>query len=187
MPLKRAPGALWAALRHNILPGEYYAYALWQPERKVHIDNYLYSKEGPRLFKLLNRPLQPNPIDDKLAFDEMCKTHALPSPKILAAFAPAGKLVDFATGHPPTLDLYVKPRVGLGSEGNERFRWRDGTFESNRGCRVNPEDLGRYLANRARRESRTLLVQPALSNHSALRLGPNANLAAARLITGLLR
>src|SRR5262249_13190027 len=123
--------------------------------------------------------------DDKLAFYEMCKAHALPTPKILAAFAPAGKLVDFATGHPPTLDLYVKPRTGLGSEGNERFRWRDGAFESNRGFRVSPEGFGEYLANRARRENRTLLVQRALSNHSALRLGPNANLAPARLVTGI--
>jgi hypothetical protein len=25
MPIRRAPGAIWAAIRHNILPGEYYA------------------------------------------------------------------------------------------------------------------------------------------------------------------
>src|SRR5262245_41700229 len=29
--LKRVPGALWAAIRHNVPPGEYYAYALWHP------------------------------------------------------------------------------------------------------------------------------------------------------------
>ena len=78
VPIKHVPGALWAAMRHNVLPGEYYAYALWQPNRKANIDNYLYSREGPRLFKLLNRPLQPNPLDDKLAFHYMCKAHALP-------------------------------------------------------------------------------------------------------------
>src|SRR5262245_39152820 len=37
--LKRAPGALWAAIRHNILPSEYYEYELWHADRKMNIDN----------------------------------------------------------------------------------------------------------------------------------------------------
>ena len=155
------------------------------PNRKVNIDNYLYSKEGPRLFKLLNRPSQPNPIDDKLAFHEMCKSHALPSPEILAAFTPTGKLLEFESGRPPKRDLFVKPRIGVGSDGAEHFRWHGVAFESDRGCRLRPEDLGGYLATRARTENRTLLVQPALSNHPELRLGANVYLATARLVTGL--
>jgi hypothetical protein len=47
------------------------------------------------------------------------------------------------------------------------------------------EDLGGYLATRARAENRTLIVQPALSNHPNLRLGADTNLATARLVTGL--
>jgi hypothetical protein len=185
VPIKRVPGALWAAMRHNVLPGEYYAYALWRPDRKVNVDNYLYSKEGPRLFKLLNRPLQPNPIDDKLAFHELCRSHALPSPEILAAFTPTGKLLEFESGQPPKRDLFVKPRIGLGSDGAERLRWYGILFESNRGLRIRPEDLCGYLATRARTENRTLLVQPNLSNHPALHASSNANLATARLVTGL--
>jgi hypothetical protein len=172
-------------MRHNVLPGEYYAYALWQPDRKMNIDNYLYSKEGPRLFKLLNRSVQPNPLDDKLAFHELCRARALPSPEILAAFTPSGKLLEFESGQPPKRDLFVKPRSGLGSGGAERLRWYGIVFESNRGFRIRPEDLCGYLATRARTENRTLLVQPALSNHPALRAGSNANLATARLVTGL--
>ena len=53
--LKRVPGALWAAIRHNILPSEYYEYRLWQPDRRMNIDNYLYDNEAARLFKVLNR------------------------------------------------------------------------------------------------------------------------------------
>ena len=68
--------------------------------------------------------------------------------------------------------------------GAERFRWDRVIFESNRGCRLRPEDLGGYLANRARTENLTLLVQPALSNHPDLRSGPNEALATARLVTG---
>ena len=185
VPIKHVPGALWAALRHNVQPGEYYAYALWQPNRKVNIDNYLYAKEGMRLFKLLNQPSQPNPIDDKLAFHEMCKSHALPSPEILAAFTPTGKLLDFESGRPPKRDLFVKPRMGVGSNGVEYFRWQGVAFESDRGCRLTPEDLGGYLATRAQTENRTLLIQPGLSNHPELRLDANVYLATARLVTGL--
>jgi hypothetical protein len=185
VPIKHAPGALWAAMRHNVLPGEYYAYALWQSNHKANIDNYLYAREGLRLFKLLNRPLQPNPIDDKLAFHEMCKAHALPSPEILAAYTPTGKLLEFESGRPPNRDLFVKPRFGMGSGGAEHFRWRGVVFESDRGCRVRHEDFGNYLATRARTENRTLLVQPALLNHPILCISANANLATARVVTGL--
>jgi hypothetical protein len=184
MPIRRAPGAIWTAMRHNILPGEYYAYALWRPERRMNIDNYLYSHEAARLFKLLNRPLQIDPIGDKLAFYEMCKTHALPSPAVLAAFAPTGRLLEFQSGQPPEQDLFVKPRVGLAGQGAERFRWCGGAFESERGRRVRREDLSDYLLTRARNEKRTLLVQPNLSNHPDLRLETNRGLATARLVTG---
>ena len=95
VPIKEAPGAFWAAIRNNVIPGEYYAYALWHSDRRANIDSYLYSKEGPRLFRLLNQPSQPNPIDDKLAFYQLCKAHALPTPAVLAAFAPTAKLLEF--------------------------------------------------------------------------------------------
>lgn len=185
VPIQRVPGAIWAAMRHNVLPGEYYAYALWLPDRRANIDNYLYAKEGPQLFKLLNRPLEPNPVDDKLAFYDLCKAHALPSPEILAVFTSTGKSMEFKSGQPPTRDLFVKPRTGSGGEGAERFRWEGVAFESNRGVRLCIEELDGYLATRARTENRTLLVQPALSNHPELHLDANASLATARLVTGL--
>jgi hypothetical protein len=185
VPIKRLPGALWFAIRHNVVPGEYFAYALWHPDRRADIDNYLYSKEGIRLFGLMNQPSQPNPIDDKLAFYEICKARALPSPAVLAAFAPTAKLLEFESGRPPARDLFVKPRIGLGGDGSERFRWQGRDFESNRGGRLRPEDLGNYLETRARTENRTLLVQPALSNHPKLGVDANGALATARLVTGI--
>ena len=185
IPIKQIPGALWAAMRHNVQPGEYYAYALWRPDRKVNIDNYMYDNEGPRLFKLLNRPSQPNPIDDKLSFYEMCQLHALPTPEVLAAFTPAGPLFEFKSGMPPEHDLFVKPRAGVGSNGTEHLRWHGSVFESNWSGRLRREELGSYLATRARTENQTLLIQPALVNHPQLLAGPNACLAPARLVTGL--
>src|SRR5262249_29306704 len=147
-------------------------------------DSYLYSHEAARIFKLLNRPLRVDPIGDKLAFHEMCIANGLPTPAVLAAFAPAGKLLDFQSGHPPERDLFVKPRVGLGGHGAERLRWREGAFESECGCRMRPQDLIEHLLARARSEERTLLVQPNLSNHPALRVKTNGALATARLVTG---
>jgi hypothetical protein len=199
VPMKRIPDAVWVALRHNVLPGEYYAYALWLPDRRVNIDNYLYSNEASRLFGLLNRPSQPDPIGDKLAFHEMCKAHALPTPSVLAEFDPTGKPfpsvlaefdptgkpLRFEPGRPPEMDLFVKPRFGLAGDGTERLRWQGATFESNRGHHIKSQELSGYLAARAQKEKRTLLVQPVLSNHSDLRLETNAGLATARLVTGL--
>src|SRR5262245_28074695 len=151
LTIKRIPGALWTAIRHNVLPSEYYAYGLWQPDRRKNVDNYLYMNECTRLFKALNRPSQPNPIDDKLAFHEICKAHAIPTPAVLAAFARAGRLVDFDSDGPPKHDLFVK--ASTGSSRAERFRWRGIDFESNRGCRLKPGVLGGYLADRARTEN----------------------------------
>jgi Sugar-transfer associated ATP-grasp len=182
LTIKRIPGALWTAIRHNVLPSEYYAYGLWQPDRRMNVDNYLYMNECTRLFKALNRPSQPNPIDDKLAFHEICKAHAIPTPAVLAAFAPARRLVDFDSDGPPKHDLFVK--ASTGSSRAERFRWHGIDFASNRGCRLKPEELGGYLADRARTENLTLIVQPVLSNHPDLRVQPNRALATARLVTG---
>jgi hypothetical protein len=78
----------------------------------------------------------------------------------------------------------VKPRTVGANFGYERFRWDRVLFQSNRGCRLSPNDLGGYLAKRARTENLTLLVQPALSNHPDLRVEPNEALATARLVTG---
>ena len=182
--LKRVPGALWAAIRHNILPSEYYEYKLWQPDRRKNIDNYLYPTKPRACSRCLTGRHRSDPIVDKLAFYELCKTHGIPTPEVLAAFAPTGKLMDFRSGLPPQHDLFVKVRTGQGGLGAERFRWDRVLFQSNRGCRLRPEDLGGYLANRARTEKLTLLVQPALSNHPDLRLDSNEALATARLVTG---
>jgi Sugar-transfer associated ATP-grasp len=180
---KRAPGALWTAIRHNILPSEYFAYGLWQRDHRINMDNYLYSNEAARLFKTLNRPSRrPDPIGDKLAFHEMCKAHAIPTPPVLAAFAPTDTLVGFESGRPPQHDLFIKVATGKGH--TERLRWHAVDFESNRSFRIKPKDLGGYLAYRARTKNRTLLVQPVLSNHPDLRVEPNGALATARLVTG---
>jgi len=184
VPIKTTPRAFWAAIRHNILPSEYFAYGLWQPDRILNVDNYLYSNEAPRLFKVLNQPSQHDPITDKLAFYELCKAHGISTPEVLAAFTPAGKLVDFQRGLPPKRDLFAKARTGLGGDGAEVFRWDGVAFQSNRGCRMQPENLGDYLATRAHSENRTLLIQPALSNHPDLPIESNRALATARLVTG---
>ena len=182
MPINRAAGALWVAIRHNILPTEYYAYGLWRGDRRRDIDSYLFANESSRLFKVLNRPLERDPIGDKLAFHEMCKAHDLPTPAVLAAFAPTGKLMDFAFGRPPQQDLFVK--ASSGNSFAERFRWHGADFESDCGCRLSREELGAYLANRARIKNQTLVVQPVLSNHPDLRVESSGALATVRLVTG---
>jgi hypothetical protein len=182
--IRRAPKAFWAAMRYNVLPTEYFVYRLWQPRRSVNIDSYLYTHEAPRFFKLFNQASQPNPIDDKLAFYELCKANGVPSPEILAAFSPTGALVKFKLGTPPKRDLFVKPRISSGTE-NELLRWQGVAFEGRHNSHIRPEDLGDYLAKRAQTEKQTLIVQPALSNLPDLDVRENAELATVRLVTGL--
>lgn len=184
VPTEHLFGAVWAALRHNILPGEYYAYQLWKRDRQVNIDNYLYSSEAPRLFKTLNRPRSSDAIADKLAFYEMCKACALPTPAVLAVFTPAGDLIKFDPGLPLEQDLFIKPRLGRSGGKAERFRWLQGEFLSDRGYSLKANELQRHLSIRARNEKVALLVQPVLLNHPDLKLHTSAALATARLVTG---
>jgi hypothetical protein len=86
---------------------------------------------------------------------------------------------------PPKRDLFVKPRIGVGGDGAEHFRWDGVLFKSERCDHLKSEDLAGYLATRTRAENRTLIVQPALSNHPTLRIAATASLATARVITGL--
>jgi hypothetical protein len=182
VPISRALGALWCAMRHNILPSEYYGYELWRADRETNIDNYFYCNEAARLFKVINRPSQPDLVGDKLAFHEMCKVHALPTPPILASFTPTGKVLDFEEGRPPKRGLFVKPRLGFGGGGAERFRWNGVIFENDGGSRLKLEELSPYLVDRARKENRELLVQPLLESCPKLRAAEALTIA--RLITG---
>src|SRR3974390_2066826 len=127
--LRRAAGALRVAIRHNVLPTEYFAYGLWRRECRKNIDNYLYANEAARLFKAINRPRVSDPIGDNLAFHAMCTAHGLPPPAVLAAFSPTGLLQDFPSGRPPHCDLFVK----AASRGfHERLLWQDADFVSDR-------------------------------------------------------
>lgn len=184
VPLKRFPGAFWAAIRNNVLPGEYFAYQLWIPERRAHIDEYLYSNECARLFGVLNRREKEDPIDDKLMFYRMCSKFSFPTPPILAAFGPSGQLSNPATDWPPRYDIFVKPRIGLAGEGSERLRWNGTVFETDRGRHIRSEFLDDYLTCRARNKSRNLIVQPLLLSHPDLRSARRNSLAVARLVTG---
>lgn len=186
IPVRRFPGAFWAALRHNVVPGEYFAYELWQRGRMRDVDNYLYSKEAARLFTYINAKRDLNPLDDKLKFYDMCVAHAIPSPTVLAAFSETGSLIDFHGGEPPKRDLFVKSRASLGGRRAECLRWRGEFFESDRGFRLRPKELSFYLLARARKEATTFLVQPMLSNDVDLKSDDWMNLATARLVTGIM-
>ena len=81
-------------------------------------------------------------------------------------------------------DLFVKPRIGFAGEGSERLRWNGTTFESDRGQRIRSDLLDGYLTGRARKERRSLIVQPLLMSHPDLRFERDDTLAVARLVTG---
>ena len=121
--LKRAPGALWAAVRHNILPNEYYEYELWQPNRRMNIDNYLFHNEAARLFKVLNRQSDVDPILDKLAFYELVQNSRDPHPRSPGCVRSDQNFNRFSVWPAAALRSFRESTHGPGGRGAERFRW----------------------------------------------------------------
>ncbi len=185
VPTRRMTGAIWAALRHNVLPGEYFAYQLWLPGRMARVDEYLYCHEAFRLFGLLNQPPHPDPINDKLAFNTLCRQLGIPTPDVIAVINADGSGIDFDEV-PPRIDLFIKPRHGNSGRSGEALRWDGAQYSSSRHVQIPSGEIWSYLARRAKDEERALLVQPLLRNHPSVRVKDANTLEPARLVTGLL-
>ena len=180
----RMPGAFWTAMRHNVVPAEYYAYELWRACNKANIDNYLYFGEACRIFKLINSPAEPDAIDDKLAFHDLCNAHGIPTPPVLAAITPTGTMRDFDSGRIPKRDLFIKPRFGNSCGRAEHLRWNEDGFEKGSGEHITQLELGAYIAGLAKADGQTRLVQSFLSNHPKLPVVTKDILCPVRLVTG---
>ena len=184
MPIRRAPGAIWAAMRHNILPGEYYAYALWRPERRMKIDNYLYSHEAARIFKLSTDRCRT--IRSATSWHSMrCArcTRFLARQSWRHSLQPASC---WSFSLDSRRSLICSSSHALGSPGMVPSGFAGAGALLRASAAVAWGDrIWLTTSQRARvNEKRTLLVQPNLSNHPDLRVQTNGALATARLVTG---
>jgi hypothetical protein len=171
------------ALRHNVPPWEYYAYEFWRPEALADVDAFIYESERPGLISALNRIPDPDPINDKLAFHEFGESAGLPLPTLLAYWQEGASVVEFErAGAWWETALWLKPRRGSRSQGQEAWRHKPeggGGVAPDSGRQ---ESLFRHLSTRSRRSP--VLVQARLGNHPDVAPLTNGALAAVRLITG---
>jgi hypothetical protein len=173
------------ALRYRIPPIYYYRYDLYRPTQRQLAAHYLMRYETKEIAYRLLYPVEtdryvPAPLKDKLGFARYCEEHGLRHVPTLAAFED-GRRVDSQSGLPVT-DLFLKPIAGKGGGGAERWRCIDqNRYRNTMGEEMEGGALLARVQNLSRKEP--YLVQPALSNHTALRDLTAGALCTARILT----
>jgi hypothetical protein len=160
------------AIRHRIVPKYYYMFELYLTEHRARAGDYLMRFETKQIAYRLLRPkvtTTGTPIKDKIAFAAYCRDHHLRALPVIAAFRDGARIAELGDQALPEGDLFVKRVMGKGGAGAERWNWiGNGTYRSTRG----PELIGSALLNRVAqlsKQDQPYLIQPAVSNHAALR------------------
>ena len=202
---------LWLAFVHALPPVTYYHYELYRPEQKAWVDAYVHQHETRSLLPHLNRYQQHPAIDDKEAFAQLCGQAALPNlnryqqhPAIddkeafaqlcgqaalptvpILAVGKAGRVIWHAEAQQ---DLFLKPITGARGEGAQRWyglagaQGAEGVYQDAQGKKLSRAEFRAMLRNLS--QKRGYLVQPCLTNHTAIAdLSPGA-LATVRIVTG---
>lgn len=168
----------------NIAPASYYKFELFRREERPKALLYVQHHEIAVLLPGLNRDLDTDSLDDKRRFFENCRSRALPVVPCLAALNPGGIewLDPAAAGVLPAGDLIVKPTDLCCGAGLRRFRFAAETGRWTEGERSfgRPELLSELAAVAL---TGCHLLQPALSNHRAIRPLAGRGLATVRVVT----
>ncbi|MBM3738174.1 MAG: hypothetical protein FJW39_20520 [Acidobacteria bacterium] len=183
-PWRQFAAQLWLAFSRFVPPDDYYHYALYKPGRAHLAGRFLHASE----IASLNQCLSPGDtvIQDKLLFEERCRTHGIPTAPILAELS--GGTAKWRTPVDPELgpgcSLFVKTRFGFRGEGAEAWDFAGAAAYWLRGTATKlPWPL---LARHLESISRTTpyLVQPLLKVHPALARLTTGALCTVRTVTG---
>jgi len=165
----------------GVLPPWYYIFSLHDGHAAQRAGGFVNRCETKRgAYRLLARHTRPvSPLGDKAAFADWCDARGLPVAPIVG-IAREGRY----DGAPfPEADLFVKPVVGRGGRGAERW--------DNVGARYRHQKLGVLTAAQLRDRlaaqslSAPRLVQRRLINQRALQPFSNGALATVRVLTCL--
>jgi hypothetical protein len=171
------------ALTANMWPHHYYMFELFRPARRRDAHAYLLRQETKHgIFSILKDGPRKNPaFARKDLFVEACHAAGLPHAGMIARLS--GGSVAWSNGHAalPPIDLFVKPVMGRGGRGADRWRWRDGVYEGAGGRRESAASLLTHLQQRARRQE--LVVAPCLTNHAELAPLAQGALSTLRMVT----
>ena len=170
----------------GILPPMYYVFELHQqPQRRHARDFLLRSETKGGVFHIVNREQRRTDsiVSDKAAFADHFLEHGIPTVPTLAVFH-SGRMTSHCPDEEFRTDLFVKPVVGKGGRGGQRWDYRgEDEYRSSQGLVLGRRDLfARWLGKSVRKP---LLVQPRVLNHPDLRPLNNGALSTVRVLTCL--
>lgn len=173
-PMAQWRDAVLAAARFNYSPTAYFCYRFFEDTQPMGA--YVQLGELTLLQYRDSKGVIAPVMRDKIHFFEECTRLRLPTPPIVALFAPGGE-ERILVGEPGTLprdDLFVKDAVGQQGEGGERWAYdRHAERWVRHGAR---NDQGAMLDHlRERGEKRVVVVQSVVRSHPRIeRYAPNA-------------
>jgi hypothetical protein len=169
----------------GVLPPWYYIFELHRLPASVHARDFIYrweSKGGVmRLLKEGNRAPS-SELNDKSVFADHCRRHQIRSAPVLGVLR-GGDVELRVDRRELKTDLFVKPVLGRGGRGAERWDFIDGRYCSPTGEDVAADDLMKRLVERSR--DTPLLIQKRLTNHQELEPLNNGALSTVRVLTCL--
>ena len=169
----------------GVLPPWYYIFELHDRPSAAFARNFIYRWESKggifRVFKEGDRAPQ-SILSDKAAFAELCERHQVRTVPVLA-LASGGRIDRRAEDCEFNRDLFVKPNVGRGGKGAERWDYIGPGYRNPAGEEIGRDDLFARLAKRSLSEP--IIVQPRIVNHSALQPLNNGALSTVRILTCL--
>jgi hypothetical protein len=148
-------------------------------------DFLLRSETKGGVFHIVNREQRrvDSIVSDKAAFADHFRDHGIPAVPTLALFH-SGAMTSDCADDAFRADLFVKPLVGKGGRGGQRWDYcGSDEYRSSQGLVLRRRELFARWLNKSVRKP--LLVQPRILNHIALRSLNNGALSTIRLLTCL--
>jgi len=178
--MRRGGSMLAAALGGNVMPLEYNAYRLHEPDKRNIRGEYLYWSED-YVFRQLNarNGADNDDVQDKAHFAEICRRHGLPCIATLAAYRDGRQQEPEAPFVPDQAHLWVKDLAGKQGQGATEWRLEGGVYRDAKGRTQTPQQLV------ATWRKRNCIVQPFVRNHPALDALSCGQLISARILTGI--
>jgi len=185
LPLIQFIEALRVAVTYDLVPDDYYRYALYLVENRIQAPYYFPSRVH-RHFRhrlLSHLPASMNDIEDKRLLPEHCGRHGIAVVPTLAEFA-NGHLVSQSGDRTvlPRQDLFSKQALGHAGRGAMLWIYTGSeSWQADSEAALSEGDLFRSL----RESSRTapLILQPRIRNHPAVEPLSSGALCTARIIT----
>jgi hypothetical protein len=175
--------ALAVGIKYDLVPDDYYRYALYRAENRrdaaFYIPSRVHKKFRRRLFAMLD--ISEAAVDDKRLFAERCRQHGIAVVPTLAEFD-GGRMMKGGQARLPRQDLFSKEACGLAGRGAMLWVYTGSdTWQADDGPAVSEGDLLAVLSQRSR--TTPIILQPRLRNHPSIAALSSGALCTARVVT----